>query len=323
MKATHKFYGFSFQALAISLALLLTFSACDKDDDKDNGKAEIESVFEVPDATLRTGSFPSGSSTGPSIANFSGNAYVLPGGSNAITLESDSEATSALIGIEGLSGYYEVPISSKNQVSVTIYLFVDPNINLESFTILLALQLNTTVGNHQSLNVDLVEAGTGQLQVSLSWDKEVDLDIYLVEPGGTTIYYGNPFSDFGGELDIDSNAACYIDGINNENITYDDEAVLEAGEYIVRVNLWSNCDIIEQINYVATARFNGSLISPSWGSNPKYGNYPAGSESQFGGMEAGIEVMKFNISSSKLENAKTFAKFSFPAADMKSYPATK
>ncbi|MFO7873164.1 MAG: hypothetical protein R6U62_01630 [Bacteroidales bacterium] len=323
IKSFHRLF-FGFMAVCLASSLAITLSSCEKDDDEAE-TSEIETIFVVEDATLHTGSFPSGSDSGPSIVTFSGNSYILPGGSNAITVETNEEANSIFIGVEGLSGYYELPfsVSAGTQSSITIYVFIDSEIDMEDFAILLALNLNGNVGIHEHMDVELVEAGTGKLQVSLSWDKEVDLDLYLVEPGGATICYIDESSANGGELDIDSNAGCGIDGINNENITYEEEAILEAGEYIVRVNLWSNCDISDQINYIATARLNGNILTPSWGNNPYYGNYPENSESQHGGVDAGEEVIKFEISSSKLENLQSFAKFTFPVDEEKEYPTTK
>jgi hypothetical protein len=284
------------------------FAGCSKDKEDENS---ITEVFTVTNAVLKSGSLPSGSSSGPSISHFSGNNIVIPGGSNAIVVESEQDASSVLIGVEGMTGYYELNIPEKS-TSITIYLLINPAITQTEFEILLALRQGNQTGIHQRLAVGLHTAGTGKLQVSLSWDKDVDLDLYLVDPAGETIFYGNTESENGGELDVDSNAGCSIDGINNENITYGDDSVLLTGEYIVRVNLYMNCGVGEQINYIATARVNGNIINPSWGTNPKVGFYPAGSTSQFGWEDAGIEIMKFTVNSTNLENAANYFYFSFP-----------
>ena len=51
-------------------------------------------------------------------------------------------------------------------------------------------------------------------------EDEKDVDLHLIEPNGGHIYYGNRRSSNGGFLDIDSNPDCSIDGVNNENIYY-------------------------------------------------------------------------------------------------------
>ena len=100
--------------------------------------------------------------------------------------------------------------------------------------------------------------GTGELQVSVNWDQPVDMDLVLQEPDETVIFFGNEVSPSGGMLDLDSNPGCFIDGVNNENITYDG-ASPPSGTYLVFVVLFSACDVLEPINFVVTVRANGSV----------------------------------------------------------------
>jgi hypothetical protein len=44
-----------------------------------------------------------------------------------------------------------------------------------------------------------------------------------------------------GELDLDSNAGCLIDGVKNENITY--QTNIKPGTYTVAVDLWEKCNL--------------------------------------------------------------------------------
>jgi hypothetical protein len=54
-----------------------------------------------------------------------------------------------------------------------------------------------------------VDTGTGDVQVTLEWGSEADLDLHVIEPDGTEIYFGNRGpTTTGGELDVDANAAC-------------------------------------------------------------------------------------------------------------------
>ena len=57
------------------------------------------------------------------------------------------------------------------------------------------------------------DTGTGDVQITLQWDSEADLDLHVVEPDGTEIYYGahgpsDSPSSTGGQLDVDANALC-------------------------------------------------------------------------------------------------------------------
>ncbi|WP_419164545.1 leishmanolysin-related zinc metalloendopeptidase [Candidatus Palauibacter sp.] len=82
--------------------------------------------------------------------------------------------------------------------------------------------------------------GTGDIQISLSWDSDADLDLHVVEPSGEEIYYRNSVSQTGGTLDLDSNSACRSTQPRNENTTWP-VGRAPTGTYVVRVNHWSNC----------------------------------------------------------------------------------
>jgi len=42
------------------------------------------------------------------------------------------------------------------------------------------------------------------VQITLSWTGAADLDLWVIEPSGTRIYYGDPASPSGGQLDVDN-----------------------------------------------------------------------------------------------------------------------
>ncbi|HEX6422229.1 MAG TPA: DUF6777 domain-containing protein [Acidimicrobiales bacterium] len=63
------------------------------------------------------------------------------------------------------------------------------------------------------------DVGTGDVQVTLSWSSDADLDLSVTEPDGTVIDYLNkgPTST-GGALDVDSNVGCGSSGSGVENV---------------------------------------------------------------------------------------------------------
>jgi hypothetical protein len=96
---------------------------------------------------------------------------------------------------------------------------------------------------------------SGDLQVSVSWDAPSDVDLHVVEPSGEELYYGNQNSATGGQLDVDSNAACNIDGRQIENIRW--PGIAPAGTYIVRVDYWGSCGVA-RTNFLVTVRQGSS-----------------------------------------------------------------
>jgi hypothetical protein len=124
----------------------------------------------------------------------------------------------------------------------------------QTFNLVLGALSGGASGPHELVPVVLTQVGTGKVQVSVTWDKESDVDLHLVEPGGDEIYYGNDVATSGGTLDLDSNAACDIDGVKNENITYTTDP--PRGTYTVRVDYYDACTVTET-KYVVTVTVAG------------------------------------------------------------------
>ncbi len=285
--------------LQISLFILLIAFAFSCKKDKEVENTLKDAYFEVQGGSFVGKDFPSPSSSTnkPTIESFFGNSAILLGGSNPISIQTSSQLKHILVGVNGVTGYYTVQPTQMPSTTdhYMIILLFSPKIELESFVIVIALEgSDGLISKHEQIEVSTVEAGTGVLQISCSWDQKNDVDLHLIEPNGKKIYYGNSVSENGGKLDVDSNAACDIDNINNENITYDENAVVEIGTYTVLSHLWSNCGIESNTNYVITARYNGTLINPASGLNPYVGLFtPADDYGDYN------EVMTFNISALK------------------------
>ena len=64
-------------------------------------------------------------------------------------------------------------------------------------------------------NINGVEVKVGDPQFTLIWDSRADIDLHVIEPGGSEIYWENRNGGQGGELDVDD-----IDGFGPENINY-------------------------------------------------------------------------------------------------------
>jgi hypothetical protein len=100
----------------------------------------------------------------------------------------------------------------------------------------------TASGGH-SRNGSLLRLGTGDVQVTLLWRDDVDLDLYVTDPRGETMWYQNPRSSTGGMLDVDANAACESSAMMTnpvENIFWPYGGA-PTGHFVVKVNYYADC----------------------------------------------------------------------------------
>lgn len=87
------------------------------------------------------------------------------------------------------------------------------------------------------------EIGSGRIQVTLSWNNKDDVDLWVLEPNTTKIYYGNrgPTAS-GGRLDHDAYAACTNAPPAIENIYWPSTANPSPGVYHAVVDLFRDCE---------------------------------------------------------------------------------
>ena len=64
-------------------------------------------------------------------------------------------------------------------------------------------------------NINGVDVKVGDPQFTLIWDSRADIDLHVIEPGGSEIFWENRNGGMGGELDVDD-----VDGFGPENINY-------------------------------------------------------------------------------------------------------
>lgn len=258
---------------AMLVAATMLFVACGKDKEATIGK-----FFNVKDAVLVSEEMPEATSN--QTIDVVMNQSAIPGGSSYVSVSSERPARKILVGMRGQRGYYEVTPRNDRENEYSFVLLVDQNIALgedeTTFNVQVAIvDENDDVSQIWETNVKLQVVGTGALQVSLSFDNAKDVDLHLIEPEyvygedysadfyDRHIYYSHVLSVAGGLLDLDSNAGCSIDNVNNENITYNDStAFIPAGTYKVYVDLWENCEPQETpTNYVVTVFYGGTLIA--------------------------------------------------------------
>ncbi|MBT8307696.1 MAG: hypothetical protein KJN85_12220, partial [Maribacter sp.] len=78
-----------------------------------------------------------------------------------------------------------------------------------------------------------LQTGDGDVKFTLTWNNDTDLDLYVTEPSGEVIWYGNKLSGTGGQLDRDD-----LDGEGPENIFWP-TGYARTGTYRVEVKMYS------------------------------------------------------------------------------------
>ena len=119
---------------------------------------------------------------------------------------------------------------------------------------------NTITQLEETINLveSTLQYGYGDVQVTLTWDNTADLDLYVTDPDGETIYYSNPTSASGGQLDVDD-----TDGYGPENIFWEDGAA-PSGQYLVQLHHYSgdspaNYIILVQLGDGTPMQYSGSI----------------------------------------------------------------
>lgn len=107
--------------------------------------------------------------------------------------------------------------------------------------------------------------GTGDVQVTLTWDNNSDLDLYVTEPNGNVISHTNRYSDTNGQLDVDSNYPCGQNLHSVENV-YWPTGYAPSGPYYVSINEWSRCDESVAANWTLVVRVDGRIVLELTGS---------------------------------------------------------
>jgi hypothetical protein len=252
-------------------------------------------------AATADGGDAEGASSGDAVAPGSGGtvtvtdrAIAVNGGSVEIVVSAAEPFSSVLVGVGPTSassttptawpGSYEIALGAPTTSSSIVVTLSQSPPSTEFSVVVAVVDESGSTSSTDATAISVVEVGTGDVQVSVSWNEDVDVDLYVVDPNGETIYYGATTSSSGGELDLDSNPACSIDGIRNENVTWP-TGEAPSGTYEVRLNLYADCDI-DRTSWVVTVqaigrtyRWEGILEAPGLG----------GSE------DAGILVGRFDV----------------------------
>lgn len=279
----------------------------------------IEDVF-LTDGTscvLQVGNAPDASGLTP-ITNFVMNTTALSGGTLEVSYSTTAGDHYVIVALEGLSNYLRVIPTADEDGFYHFVLVLNQEMTNVVINIVIIIVSNTNDNpiNASNQNVNITEAGNGMLQISLSFNNEKDVDLHVLEPQGGHIYYSNRRSENGGYLDIDSNAGCNIDGVNNENVFYSTEARIELGEYKVYPLMYKNCDPTIATDYTISVFFNGRLLC-----TPVHGTFPIGNRDEGSSLVDKEPALTFTITAEMLNEINALNRQAHFAPEKKHHSA--
>lgn len=102
--------------------------------------------------------------------------------------------------------------------------------------------------------------GTGDVQATLIWSGDSDMDLHVVEPNGEETFYSSPSSSTGGSLDHDDIPSCGVNtGDHVENIFWP-QGQAPRGEYRAYVHFFRACAEGASQSVQLTVRVNGQVV---------------------------------------------------------------
>jgi len=193
--------------------------------------------------------------SGGPASSISGVNTAINGGSLPITVTSSTAFDRVVISAEGLDNYYTLDLPSA-ATSVDLILGVSTEaMPTSGLNLRYGVAVSSQLGAFATQSVRILRVATGDVQVSVSWDTPSDVDLHVTDPNGDEVYFANTTVASGGTLDLDSNPACSIDGVNNENIVWPTGSAPN-GTYTVGLDYWSDCGVPET-NWVVTIQSKG------------------------------------------------------------------
>ncbi len=108
-----------------------------------------------------------------------------------------------------------------------------------------------------------VELGTGDIQATLTWDSTNDIDLWVIDPAGETIYYNHPNSLSGGALDVDANADCVNMTTHPIENIYWLPGSAPTGEYRVEIHYYRQCENPAPTRYQLRLLVDGNVSNYS------------------------------------------------------------
>jgi hypothetical protein len=117
------------------------------------------------------------------------------------------------------------------------------------------------------------EVGTGDVQITLLWDSEVDLDLHVLDPDGNEIFHSVPSAANSGQLDVDANYPCDVATSSPVENVFWPPGEAPRGHYEVWIEFWGRCDtgrdeqsyeLIVRVDGEVYERLTGTIGADDW-----------------------------------------------------------
>ena len=235
--------------------------------------ASVVAAIEADGATgvLRFADVPEPSG-GPTVA-VTGNEVYVAGGSLFLDVEPGPGTDKLLVSVRGARfGYYEIDLPKVatpqrlvgrmhfdlrelGELAELLGLGPAPTVCLA----VSAVDASGAVGPPTCHLVTNVPVGFSDVQVTVSWDSDADLDLHVADPNGDEVYEDAWVIESGGELDVESGDFCSGPPRRNEHVAWTGGAP-PPGLYEVRVTHDDNCDA-EETDYVVSVYNHGTVTT--------------------------------------------------------------
>lgn len=105
------------------------------------------------------------------------------------------------------------------------------------------------------------DLGSGDVQATLRWSNNDDMDLHVIDPAGSEIWYRQGSSPSGGQLDHDKIPGCSASEFGNENVEniFWPSGGAPSGRYTVWVDQYDDCSAVNAL-WTLTVRVNGVVV---------------------------------------------------------------
>ena len=220
-------------------------------------------------------------------------------------------------------GYYRWVIPDEAD-PIPFQLRLNPDANGADYQLNFAIDESTgysltpRIGSIGRSSLHVIEVGSGDIQMNLNWNTLVDLDLWVTDPTGFRIYYGDETAPSGGSLDLDSYPACAFEGDRgrgNENVFWP-VGHAPAGSYVVEVDMYDDCgtyasnvptlyrvtivqhDVVQVITEASTRTWKRPICSTP--SSARTRSAPSSSDPDYGAISSRIAPSSVRSSSALL-----------------------